>query len=409
MSILNNIIEQRAVVGWVIYDIGTTLFYVGIIGLFFPLWVTHNLGGDDSTVGFTIAISMIVMLFLAPVVGTLSDQLAHRKRLLGLTSFICIGSTFMMGGDDMRWALALFVVAFIALQSSSIFYNAMISDVSTKSNRGTISGIGVGVGYIGAILAVAIGLILVVSDNYVTGFRVIGVLFLIVSLPILMFLNEGSRSQIPSTTIQKISNLFFRLRTAIQGIRNIPGLAKFLFARFWYMCAVNTSSSFAILYGTDTVGFSEREVEFILLIGILIAIPSSVLCGRFVDRVGPEQALPLILIGWLALMIAAIVIPVMELPSQLWLLMGVTSGILVASVWTVDRPYILLFSRSQNVGEFFGIHSSFGRLSAMTGSFSWGFISVTLGLGQISAVIFLTFCVLVAFVVLMWPTIKIRN
>ena len=309
----------------------------------------------------------------------------------------------MMGGDNLIWALALFIVAFIAIQSSSVFYNAMLSDVSTSSNRGSISGLGVGVGYIGAILAVLIGLILVVSADYVLGFRVIGAIFLIVSLPILTFLKESPRPQTNSTIKQKISNLFLRLRSSTQDILNIPGLAKFLLARFWYMCAVNTSSSFAILYGTDTVGFSEREVEFILLIGILTAIPSSILCGKFVDRVGPEKSLRFILIGWLALMSAAIAIPILDLPTHLWLLMGVISGLLVASIWTVDRPYILHFSSSQNVGEFFGIHSSVSRMSAMVGSFSWGFISVTLELGQIAAVVFLTLCVLVAFVFSMWP------
>lgn len=403
MSRLSNILSKRAVIGWVVYDIGTTLFYVGIIGLFFPLWITRNLGGNDATVGFTTAISMTVMLFIAPIIGTLSDQFTHRKRLLGLTSFVCVGATLLMGGDNLTWALALFVVAFIALQSSSVFYNAMLSDVSTRSNRGTISGLGVGVGYIGAILAVLIGLILVVSADYVLGFRVIGSVFLIVSLPILVFLKENSRPQINSTIKQKLSNLFLRLRSSIHDILNIPGLAKFLLCRFWYMCAVNTSSSFAILYGTDTVGFSEREVEFILLIGILTAIPSSILCGKFVDRVGHEKSLRLILIGWIVLMTAAIAIPLLDLPTQLWLLMGLISGLLVASIWTVDRPYILHFSNSQNVGEFFGIHSSVSRMSAMVGSFSWGFISVTLELGQIAAVVFLTLCVLVAIILSMWP------
>ena len=45
------------------------------------------------------------------------------------------------------------------------FYDAMLADVSTEANRGRISGIGVGVGYLGSYIAVGLGLTLGTEDK----------------------------------------------------------------------------------------------------------------------------------------------------------------------------------------------------------------------------------------------------
>ena len=42
-----------AVASWVSYDIANTVFWVGVVGLSFPLWVTNDRGGDDATLGYT--------------------------------------------------------------------------------------------------------------------------------------------------------------------------------------------------------------------------------------------------------------------------------------------------------------------------------------------------------------------
>ena len=86
--------------------------------------------------------------------------------------------------------MVLFGVAVIAIHTAAIFYNAMLADVSTEDTRGTIAGLGVGVGYLGAIIAVIIGLLFVESRGTDFGFRAIGVLSLLVSLPLFLLLKE---------------------------------------------------------------------------------------------------------------------------------------------------------------------------------------------------------------------------
>ena len=266
---------RLAVASWVVFDIGQSLFYVAVVGLFFPLWVTRHLGGDDATVGFTMAAAMLFMLVIGPVAGAFSDQMGRRKPFLIASTLVCIGSTLLMGGDSLAAALTLFGLAVITVNTASIFYNALLVNVSSEATRGTVSGVGVGVGYLGAVLAVATGLIFVQSGDYAVGFRIIGVIFILTSLPLFLFLKETPQHEEGLPVLTKAERTFEQLRSTLGLMSRVPGMTRFILVRFWYVWAVNTASTFAILYGTDTVGFEESKVELVLLVGILVAIPSS--------------------------------------------------------------------------------------------------------------------------------------
>ena len=52
---LNNLklLKNTNVFTWALYDIADTVYFVGIVGIFFPLWITQDMGGNDGTVAFT--------------------------------------------------------------------------------------------------------------------------------------------------------------------------------------------------------------------------------------------------------------------------------------------------------------------------------------------------------------------
>ena len=385
---------------WIIYDIGTTLFFVGIVALFFPLWITRDMGGDDATVVYTLAAAMALNVVVGPLIGAFSDQSRRRMPILAVSSFTCIVAILLLGGDNLTLALALLALAVIAINSSEITYNALLAEVSTDSNRGTISGLGVGIGYLGAITAVAIGLIFVESRGYIFGFRAVALLILLVSVPVLVLLKERPRPQAASTMSERAKRSLVQLRTTLRRIHYFPGLARFLMARFWYTWSLNTAATFAVLYGTGTVGMEEREVQMVLLVGILVAIPSGLLWGRVVDRVGPKRTLSGILLGWIVLLLVSAGIPWLGLPPELWWGVGVGSGVVVAGVWVADRPYLIRLTSTRHLGGFFGIHNMVSRLSFAAGPFTWGYIVATLDLGQTPAVLSLVGCAVISFLLI---------
>jgi UMF1 family MFS transporter len=383
-----------------VYDMGNTLFFTGVVGIFFPLWATQEMSGNDATVGYTLSLAMSVVLVLGPLLGTLSDQSGRRMPFLLVSTIACIGATLMIGGSNLVLGMVLFAVAVIAVHTAAIFYNAMLGNVSTEGTRGTIAGFGVGVGYLGGIIALAIGLLFVETRGTVFGFRAIGLLVLLVSLPLFLLLKERHGAVGAVSPAKMAANTVRQLRLTLGAVRKFPGLVRFLTARFWYAWSFQTAAFFAILYGTETVGFTARQVEFVFLLGMLVAVPASFMWGVIVDRVGPKPTLSAVLFVWALLLLVAAAIPWLELPPYLWWPVSAVAGVLVPGTWVADRPLMLRLTAPEYLGEFFGLHGMVGRLSAIVGPFVWSYISVTQGLGQGAAVLSLSACGLIGFLIM---------
>ena len=392
---------RRAISAWILYDVGNTMFLAGVVGLLFPLWVTKEMSGTDASVGYTLSAAMASVLLIGPVIGALSDQARRRMPFLAAGTLVCVVATFLLGGSNLLLSLGLFGLAVVAFNVANMFYNSMLSEVSTETNRGTIGGMGAGIGYIGAIIAVGIGLLFVESRGHVFGFRAIALLFLLSSLPLFFLLKERRSSEHSQGGLpQQMSQTLVQLRETLGNIGRFPGLARFLVARFWFTWAINTVSTFAVLYASETLGFDDNRIQLVLLVGILVAIPCGLLIGRIVDRVGPRAVLSVVLAGWVINLIVAVSIPWLGLPVNLWWAIGVFSGVLVAGTWACDRPFMLRLTPQRYLGEFFGLHNLTGRLSAIAGYFTWGFISTTLGFGQPAALVALVVCAAISLVLI---------
>ena len=146
-----------SIISWIIYDIGNTLFNAGVTGLFFPLWIITKLDGTDGTVGYTLSIALLTTLIISPVIGTISDQAKARKIFLGIFTILCGLFTTLIGNSTVIFSLVSFGFAVTTLHIGDIFYNLMLKDVSNSKNIGLIGGLGAGIGYLGAIIAILIG------------------------------------------------------------------------------------------------------------------------------------------------------------------------------------------------------------------------------------------------------------
>ena len=380
---------------WVLYDVSNTIFFAGITGIFFPLWVVNDMGGSDVTVGFTVAGAMLANLLVSPVLGAMSDGARRRLPFLAVLSMVAIASTFLLGTLGLSASLALFGVSLVAMHTAVVVYNALLVEVSTEANRGLIGGIGVGVGYLGALLAVAIGLTLAESQGYVMAFRAVGAIMLALTLPVVFLLRERPREARRGRAGASAHGAISDAGRAVRDARRYPGLLNLLVGRFFYYLAVQTASIFAFLYGTETIGFSETKVYVVLAIGVVTAIGSAPLWGRLSDRLGPFHAVRFVLAGWLVVLMCTVAIPWLGLPRDLYWIVGPASGLLIAGTWVSDRPLLLSLIPEERAGQFFGVHSMTGRLATIAGPAAWGFIAsretwfglgVGLGLGQTAAV-----------------------
>ncbi|MCE2463735.1 MAG: MFS transporter, partial [Dehalococcoidia bacterium] len=371
--------KRTAVGAWITYDIANTVFWTGVVGLSFPLWLTKELSGDDATLGYTLAAAMTVVLVAAPILGAISDQIGRKMPLLVASTLICIVATLLLGNGGMFISLALFALALASMELGTIFYNSLLHEVSTEGNRGMISGLGTGIGYLGSFIAVGVALGFTDSRGYVFVMQVVAFLFLLFALPIFILLNEQRRQVLSSTALIQVKQAFSQLGSNLRRIHRFPGLRRFLVARFLYGMGVNTGVAFAVVYASETIGLSDREIQLILLAGISIAIPCGVLWGALADRIGPSRVLTISLFLWMGLFLFAVAIPWLSWPKDLYWAVGFFTGVAISGVWTADRPYMLAFTPPQYLGEFFGLHGMVGKLGRVIGPFMWAFIAATLG------------------------------
>ena len=389
---------RLAVGGWISFEVANVVFWMGIVGIVFPLWAA-----DDITVGYTLAATMAVVLLTSPIIGALSDQSGRRKPYLMAAAAICVVATMFVGEVSLVSSLALFALAFTSMELATILYNSLLVDVSDRSNRGAIAGLGVGVGYLGAFIAVGCALIFTEEQGYLFVFKALAIIYFLFALPIFLFLkeNNGRKAMRPNDLGNPITLAFAQIIDTAKSLKRYPGLRPYLIARFFYMLGINTATAFAVRYGTETIGLDERKIQIIMIVGISVAVPSALIWGWMVDRFGSFLVLLLSMLVWLALLFIAVGIPWLGLPNGLWWLIGCMTGTGLAGIFTADRPVMTRFAPREQMAEFFALHAMAGKTGRVVGPFMWAFIAATLSLGQPTAILSLIGCLVIACAILL--------
>jgi len=374
---------------WAIYDLANTIFALGVGSLYFAEWLTDNRSGlpsfllrndtPDFALAVTIDVAMVVIIVLAPWIGARSDHYGRRRRYLIPMTVLCVVPTFFLASGSVTGSLLLYVVALVGFNLGGIVYDAMLPDVSTPQNIGLISGVGIGVGYLGSFIAVAVGMILLDDHGHAAVFKVIAVLFLLFAIPAFTLVKERPRPVLTGPP-PALTDSFRRLRKAWKDASAYPGVIRFLVGRFFYTDAVNTLiAGFLTIYVKEELGFTSDEVQVLLGISILGAMAGGFGGGILVDRFGPRRLLHTVLYLWLVAFALGIAAGVTDLGLLGWPL-GALGGFALGGLWAADRVYMARISPPARLGEFYGLYATVGRFAAILGPLLFGLIVSIFGL-----------------------------
>jgi MFS transporter, UMF1 family len=381
------VIPRRAVVSWIVYDLANVIFSMGVTSLYFSLFVRAAVGSEraDSLLGRISALSMGIMFCLSPLLGAMTDRARRRMPFLVWATIICCAATALFARGPFALSALLFVIANGAYQAGVQFYDSLLPEVTTETNRGRINGIAIGLGYLGSYIAVGSGLVMSMMAKgqpfpFANYFLFVAVAFLALATPCFLFVRErGNPNPRPVFTYGAVAE---SLRQTIQTLKEghrFPGLLRFLVGRAFYTDAINTVILFMSLY-TVNVAIStgltkengEQKAQLVLMVAITAAIIGGVLWGFIVDRIGPKRTLNIVLCGWMATFSVAAGIGFLHLPI-LWLfIVACAAGICLGGTWASDRPLMLRLTPPERVGEFYGLYGMVGRFSAVTGPLIWG-------------------------------------
>jgi UMF1 family MFS transporter len=263
-------------------------------------------------------------------------------------------------------------------------YDAMLPDVSRIDNRGLVSGVGVGVGYIGSFIAIGVGLLLLERSGYAVVFRVEAALFLLFALPAFLFIRERPRERLTGPA-PAFKDAFTHLFVAWRRAREHRGVARFLIGRFLYADGANTAFLFVSIFAITELGFSNRQTDILALSAITSAVATALTTGTLVDRFGPRRCLHGALYAWMAAVLAAVGAATFQLHQLGWVV-GVIGGGATGATWTADRVYMARISPPERYGEFYGLYATVGRFATLLGPIVWSLVADTLGLGRIAAI-----------------------
>lgn len=378
------------IVSWALYDFANTIFSLNIVSLYFALWISTDLQGGEYLYPPTFALSMLMVALVAPFLGHLADHKGQKPFLLAFT-VVCVAATALLAWTTQAGAALLtFALANFAYQVSLVFYNALLPAVSREGNRGRVSGLGVALGYVGAILGMYLVLPFVDPTAYgwlpsplkgvvdflsvkgfegvdpvrVNAFLPTAFLFFLFSLPIFFWVHEPRDAQHADVGQGAI-------REVLRTLRSLPAhrdLLRFLVANFLYADVMHTMILVMAIYAERAVGFStQAAINLLIAISAVAAIVGSYFFGWLADRKPVKWVMLLILSQWVVTLVLAFLVR----SPMVFYGVGMLAGAGLGGVWVVARVCLLLLAPREKIGEFFGLYGVTGKAASVIGPLLW--------------------------------------
>jgi UMF1 family MFS transporter len=349
------------ILSWGLYDFANTIFSILVVTRYLPPMI-KELTGSTSPMGLAVAVSMVFAGLLVPVLGDLSDRTGRSKRYLVFSTILCVFATSTISFlDRVPIVLVFFFVANMAYQVSMVFYNSLLPTVCTEDKIGTVSGLGVALGYVGSFFALIMANVYVRTHAVQEIFFLTGLLYLIFSLPLFFWVRER---QVTAPIPINLGLVRERLQGVLGTIRSLPEnppVLFFLLGNFFCLDAVNTTIVFYSEYLQNARGIPGTGIDQCLIAVQLSALCFSLLIGRWIDKVGCRTVILFVASTW-------IVVIVMVLSTESFAVIFIASvlgGFGLGGIWVTGRALILQLSPAGEVGAYMGLYGMTGKFSAI--------------------------------------------
>jgi UMF1 family MFS transporter len=295
----------------------------------------------------------------------------------------------------------MLALALVAFNVGSVVYDALLVDVSTPSTRGSVSGLGVGVGYLGSFVGLGLGVLTldVLGWSFAATFQTLAIGFLLFAIPAFFFIRE--RGAIDDAPLPRMREMASRLVASWRLASKYDGLPRFLVGRFLYTDAINTLiGGFLTIFVTEELGLSGDFVTILLGVAITAAVLGALGAGRLVERYGPMRVLRAVLVLWMVAIASGVAAAVTGQTDLAWAI-GPIGGVALGATWTADRVVMTRISPPRHLGEMYGLYATVGRFATILGPLTWALIVDGLGWGRRLAM-----GALIGFVALGWWTLR---
>ena len=314
---------QKRINAWCMYDWANSAFATTILAAVLPIYYSQVAGATLPSEAIATAywsvglsVSLFIIAILSPILGTVSDVMRGKRRMLAVFAGIgIVGTGLLVLVNTGDWLLAsiLFVFGRIGFTGANVFYDALLPHVATEEDRDRVSTRGYAMGYLGGGLLLAVNVVMIQVLPGTWGPRLsflsVAIWWAVFSIPLFLHVPEPQAATAALSTGQKvIATSFRRIWATLQDIKRYRQLFKYLVAFLIYNDGIGTIIGVAAIYGAE-LGFGSTELILALLMVQFAGIPFSLVFGRLPSKSEPRRPifLAFVLFNLIALPLTGIV------------------------------------------------------------------------------------------------------
>lgn len=381
---------------WAAYDVGNAVYGTVVSTAVYNAYFVDVVAGRAP--GFTqgagaavltasIFVSSLFNVITAPLIGTISDALAAKKKLLFASTFICIfcvAGLSLVGPGAVWLGATILTIANIAFGTGESLIAAFLPELAQKDSLGRISALGWAAGYVGGLISLGIVLSYIAwaqkqgmeVSQYVPFIMLFcAVYFAVASLPTFLFVRERAERDANLQERNYIALGFSRLRKTLAQASRFQDLWAFLLALFTYTCGTATVFHLASVYAQQVFHFTTQDTVAMILSVNVTGVFGSLIFGFVQDRIGSVKTLIVTLSFWVLAVFLAVFIKERQ---HFWLVANLI-GLSMGASGSAGRALVARFAAEGRAGEFLGLWNVAVKLATAVGPLSFGIISYLSG------------------------------
>lgn len=382
--------------GWILYDVGNSAFVL-LVSTILPIYFNYlaeNAGISSVDYlaywGYAASLVTLIVAILGPVFGTLADTKGFKKPIfLGCVIAGCLSCVAM--GITGWWIsfLVVFIISKVCFSVSLIFYDSMLSDITTEERMDIVSSNGYAFGYAGSCIPFLISLIFVLGYRKLgisltvamfISFAIVAVWWFLMTLPLM---KNYKQIHYVERKPHAVKESFVRIKDTLCSVVKQKKIFMFLAAFFFYIDGVYTIIDMATAYGS-ALGLDTTGLLLALLVTQLVAFPFAIIFGRLASKYSTGSLITGCIVAYIGITIFAVF---MKSQWQFWVL-AIVVGMFQGGIQALSRSYFAKIIPSERSGEYFGLMDICGKGASFLGTLVVGaasqiFGSINIGVSMI--------------------------
>ena len=386
----------RAEKSWIMYDVGNSalvLLATSIIPIYFK-----SLADGPALVAWSYGetVASLVIALLMPILGSIADMQGMKKKFVVGTVGTGVVATVAMGFPTGAMTfLVIYVISSVMLNTSIVFYDALLVDATTDERMDEVSSQGYAWGYIGSCVPFIACLTIVLTRPFGMSFQnAMQIAFVITAAWWVAFtipmLRDVEQTHYKPREDHAVSKAFHGIGATLRKIWADKTLRYFIIAYFFYIDGVHTIIKLSTSYGSD-LGIDGTQLVLALLVTQFVAFPSAIAYGKLGRKFGTKTMLLVGIAGYTFITLFAAFF--LRSAVEFWFL-AIMVGLFQGGIQALSRSEFGKLCPKEHANEYFGFFDIFGKYAAIMGTFIVGTMTALTGSGSLGV-----FSIVILFVI----------